>query len=93
MIIGILKLHLYFPEARTLKDKRQVLKGYQERIRRKFNVSVCELALQNSPEEAVVAMAYVNSSRPQVSRVLEEIIKWKGFSRKMEILDYEKEFI
>jgi len=93
MVIGTLRIHLYFPESRSLKEKRQVLKGYQERIRKKFNVSTCELGLQNSWDESIVAVVYVNSSRTQVERVLEEIVKWNGFSRKLEVIDYEKELL
>ena len=41
--IGVLTLELRIEHAHSLKDKRQVVKGLKDRLRRKFNVSVSEI--------------------------------------------------
>ncbi len=93
MIVGTLKLYIYIPESRSLKDKRQVLRSYKEKVRRKFNVSICELDMQDIWEKAILGVAYVNSSRVQVERVLDRVINFGDTLGKFEILKFEKEIL
>ena len=44
MIVGVLSVDVGVLDARSLKDKRRVLKSLKDRVRRKFNVSVSEVA-------------------------------------------------
>jgi len=93
VIIGTLKLHIYLPEAQSLKDKRQVLQSYKEKLRRKFQVSVCELGKQDSWAEAIIGVAYINSSRVQVERVLDNVINFGDMVKKLEVVNFEKEIL
>ena len=43
MTVGILTLEIHLPQARSLKDKRQVLRSLKERLRSRHNVAVSEL--------------------------------------------------
>ena len=43
MIIGVYTLELHLPMARSLKDKRQVVRRLKDRLRSRFNVAVAEL--------------------------------------------------
>ncbi|HKS67421.1 MAG TPA: DUF503 domain-containing protein [Candidatus Acidoferrales bacterium] len=47
MPIGFLALEIHIPGARSLKDKRQVLRSLKDRLRAKFNVAVAELDYQD----------------------------------------------
>lgn len=47
MPIGFLTLEIQIPDARSLKDKRQVLRSLKDRLRANFNVAVAELAYQD----------------------------------------------
>ncbi len=47
MPIGCLTLEIQIPDARSLKDKRQVLRSLKDRLRANFNVAVAELAYQD----------------------------------------------
>ena len=38
MPVGLLTLEIHIPDARSLKDKRQVLRSLKERLRARFNV-------------------------------------------------------
>ena len=40
MIVGSLRVRLLVREARSLKDKRQVVQSVKDRLRDRFNVSV-----------------------------------------------------
>jgi len=46
MPIGLLTLEIHIPDARSLKDKRQVLRSLKDRLRAHFNVAVAELEHQ-----------------------------------------------
>jgi uncharacterized protein len=43
MPIGLLTLEIHVADARSLKDKRQVLRSLKDRLRAHFNVAVAEL--------------------------------------------------
>src|SRR5438552_586523 len=51
MIVGTLKVRLLIREARSLKDKRQVVKSIKDKLHNHFNVSVV-----GSPKEAELTM-------------------------------------
>src|ERR1700677_2349183 len=46
MPIGLLTLEIHIADARSLKDKRQVLRSLKDRLRARFNVAVAELEHQ-----------------------------------------------
>ena len=41
--IGVLQFTLEIPYAGSLKDKRSVIKGLRERLRRNYNISIAEI--------------------------------------------------
>ena len=43
MVIGLLSISVSIPEARSLKDKRTVLRRMTDRIMHRLNVSVAEV--------------------------------------------------
>ena len=47
MPIGLLTLEIHISDARSLKDKRQVLRSLKDRLRAHFNVAVSELDHQD----------------------------------------------
>ena len=44
MTVGIYSFELHLPAARSLKDKRQVLRRLKDRLRARYNVAVAEPA-------------------------------------------------
>jgi len=66
-------MELRIEHAHSLKDKRQVVKGLKDRLRRKFNVSVSEIEDQDLHNSAVVAAATVSSSRPFAEKILRAV--------------------
>ena len=57
--IGVLTLEIVVEHARSLKDKRSVVKSLKDRLRERFNVSVAEIDGMESWQRAVVAVATV----------------------------------
>ena len=44
--VGLLSIELHFPEARSLKDKRMILRSVKDQLR-KLNVALAEIEHQN----------------------------------------------
>lgn len=75
-VIGYLELELYIPQAHSLKEKRGVVKGTVERIKKKFNASVSEVDAQDSWQRAVIGVAVVGTSSKVVDATLESIVRF-----------------
>ena len=74
MVVGVLTLEVFYPYARSLKDKRQHLKGFKDRIRSRHNVSVAEVDFQDKWQRARIGIAAVNSSPGAVEELLRRIL-------------------
>ena len=71
--IGTLTLRIRVRHSRSLKDKRRVVRSLKDRLKRRHNVAVAEVAGQHSRQEAEVAVAAVADSARGVMRVLEAV--------------------
>jgi uncharacterized protein len=61
MIVGISVFELHLHSARSLKDKRRVVKSLVERIHQRFRVSIAETDFQDLHQRAEIALAAVVS--------------------------------
>jgi uncharacterized protein YlxP (DUF503 family) len=91
MIVGSLRVRLLIREARTLKDKRQVVLSIKDRLRNQYNVSVAEVDSQDQRQVAVLGMAMVcNESRP-VRDAFNQIVEALRRHPVAELIDHEME--
>ncbi|UCB56606.1 MAG: DUF503 domain-containing protein [Candidatus Omnitrophota bacterium] len=88
MVIGVLELDLFIPEANSLKTKRQALKGLKDKIRRKFNVSVAETDNLDKWQRQTLAVACINSDRRFLNSVLSKIVDLVETHRSVELLKH-----
>lgn len=93
MVVGILTFEVFFPYARSLKDKRQRLKGFMERVRGRFNVSLAEIDFQDKWQRALIGVAAVNSSRNIVEVLLNRILTEAETTLEGEITGHRIEFV
>lgn len=75
-MIAILTIHLHLPACSSLKEKRGRIKPLIARLRREFNVSVAELGLQDSWQEAVIGCAMVGNEAGYLHSALQSVAKW-----------------
>ena len=69
-VLGLLTLEIHIEHARSLKDKRQVLRSLKDRLRRRCNVAVAELDHAQTWQDAVVGVATVSGTQAQVEKAL-----------------------
>ena len=60
MPIGLLTLEIHISDARSLKDKRQVLRSLKDRLRAHFNVAVSELDHQEVWQRSRVGVVSIS---------------------------------
>ena len=91
MIVGSLRFRLLIREARSLKDKRQVVQSVKERLRQRFNVSVAEVDAQDNRQLAVLGVAMVGNEAGHVRGALQQIVETVRRHPVAELLDHELE--
>lgn len=69
MIVALLSVELHLAGARSLKDKRMVLRSIRDRLK-KFNVAVAEVDHQDLWQRAELGIVTLASSSEAVDRVL-----------------------
>jgi uncharacterized protein YlxP (DUF503 family) len=93
LVIGLLTIELHFPGARSLKDKRQVLRGLVGRIRKRFNVSVAEVEHQDLWQRARLAVVSVNTDHGHLEATLESVAGEAASTRDAELVDQQTEVL
>ena len=91
MIVGTLRVRLLLREARTLKDKRQIVQSVKDRLRQSFNVSIAEIESLDNPRYAVLGMAMVCNEAHPIKKVLNEIVNALKVHPVAEFVDFEME--
>jgi uncharacterized protein YlxP (DUF503 family) len=71
--IGMLRLSLVIPSARSLKDKRQVVSRVRERLRARKNLSVAEVGHLESHSRAILAICLVSNDPRNVRSQLDAL--------------------
>ncbi len=76
MTIGICTFEIHLPGARSLKDKRQVVRSVKDRIRARHNVAVSELEEHADLwQRASIAVVSVASRRDTLERLFETVLR------------------
>ena len=75
MIVGTLRVRLLLRQARSLKDKRQVVLSIKDRLRNSFNVSVAEIEEQDHRQMAVLGLAMVSNETHHLKTELAKVVE------------------
>jgi hypothetical protein len=92
-IIGLVTIELHFPEARSLKAKRMVVKSIKDRLRRRFNVAVAETGYLELWQRAELSAVSVSGTRSVLESELEAIGRELEEHYTGELLDARYELI
>jgi uncharacterized protein YlxP (DUF503 family) len=93
MVIGLLRLALHFPGARSLKDKRQLLRSLETRVRNRFNVSVAEVEHQDLWQRATLAVVCVNTDHAHLEAALQGALAEAERGGEVQVLDAATEIL
>ena len=88
MIVGVMRIQVSVFDARTLKDKRQVIKSLKDRIGNKYNVSIAEVDKQDSVRTSVLGLAMVANEGRFVDSALSGIVDFVRKIPQLSLIDY-----
>ena len=72
-MIAFLTLELHIEAARSLKDKRQVVRSLKDRLRAHFNVAVAELSPSHLWNSATLGVVSVSHSRDYLDGLMKNV--------------------
>lgn len=73
MFLGVIQLRLYIPHARSLKDRRAVLRRAVDRVRARLPVSIAEVGDTSRWQVATLAASVVSSDAAVARDVLDKV--------------------
>jgi uncharacterized protein YlxP (DUF503 family) len=95
MVIGILEIILYLPEAHSLKEKRQIVKSVKDKVRNRFNVAIAETDDLDLWQKARLGVCTLGNDRRQVNGRLDQVANFierlqvaSDIDFQMELMDY-----
>ena len=91
MFVGVLQVELSIPGAFSLKDKRHVLKGLLDRLRRDFAVSAAEVDRQDVWNSAIIGVAFVSNDARHVESHLQKALNFLEKGREAVVADSQIE--
>ena len=89
MVIGLVQAAISIPDARSLKDKRSVLRSLKDRAVARMNVSVAEVGDQDLWQSARIAFVTVAAKRDIVEGRLADIRRYLSADPRYVLLDVE----
>jgi hypothetical protein len=93
MSIGLLTLEIHIPDARSLKDKRQVLRSLKDRLRGRFNVAVAELEHQDLWQRSVVGVVSISSDDKHLEESMRAVAEESERMLGRDLIGQEIEYI
>lgn len=88
-----MEVDLRIEHARSLKDKRQVVKGLLEGSRRRFGVSAAEVGGQDTWQRAMLGFAVVASSARQADEVMDTVEDFVWSHPEVDVLSADRSWL
>jgi uncharacterized protein YlxP (DUF503 family) len=73
MHVGVMRLVLEIPGARSLKDKRQVVRSFKERVKSRLSVSIAEVDHHDKLQLAAFGVAVVSGDAAVCEELLSKV--------------------
>ncbi len=93
MFVGVLRLTFHIPHARSLKEKRSVVRKFQDRVRGKFSVSIAEVDAQDLHQKAIFGVAVISAEAATCDSVLAAVAHVAETQEEAVLTDRETELI
>lgn len=88
-----MRIELHVPAARSLKEKRAVLRPVVEGIRHRFALSVAETGFHDKWQRAEIGVAVVSSTAGHARQMVESVQRWVWSRPDVEVSAFETEWV
>jgi uncharacterized protein YlxP (DUF503 family) len=93
MFVLALEMHIRIVNARSLKDKRQIVKSVLEGARRRFAVAAAEVGAQDAWQRGVLGFAVVAPSASHAEEVIDSVDRYVWSRLDLEIVSAERTWL
>jgi uncharacterized protein YlxP (DUF503 family) len=93
MFVGVLRLSFHLPGARSLKDKRQVVRSFRDRVRARLDVSIAEVEHMDLHQRATFGVAVVSNDASVCDELLASVASMAGNVRDAVLVDRATEIL
>ena len=93
MFVLALEVDLHVAEARSLKDKRSVIKTLVEGARKRYGVAAAEVGYQQQWQRARLGFAVVASSEGHARDVMDEVDRFVWSHPEVQVLATERRWL
>lgn len=92
-VLGILQFTLRIRGARSLKDKRRVVRSLKDRLRNRYNASVAEVDDLDLIGRATMALSMVSNDRVYIETTLGRIVDRLWEHPEAQLVDHSLEIL
>jgi uncharacterized protein YlxP (DUF503 family) len=93
MFVGVLRLVLQIPGARSLKDRRRVVRSFKDRLQSRLRLSVAEVGALEEHQRAIIGVACVSNDAARVDELLASAASMAATLRDAVLLDRATEIL
>jgi uncharacterized protein YlxP (DUF503 family) len=93
MVVGVLTLEISIDGAFSLKEKRMTVNRIRDRVRRRFNVAVAEVADNDLWNCACIGVAAISNQQRHANEMLSKVAAFVAAIRDCEVEDFSIEFL
>ena len=90
MFVGVVRIELHIPAARSLKDKRQVVRSLKDRIREHVRAAVSEVDHQDLWQRTALGVAVVAPDVSQARELLQSVRRIVDQTWAAELTDWQE---
>jgi uncharacterized protein YlxP (DUF503 family) len=91
--ISLLTIELLIPSARSLKDKRSVVRSLKERLRSRFNASVAEVAYHDKWQRSVIAACILGNDRRRLESDMTRVRLLCEETQNLQVADIHQQWL
>ena len=93
MWIGWIEFDLLFGDIHSLKEKRSVLRPVLAEVRKRFDVSIAEVDLQDLHRRSAVGAGLVSADRAHIVDVLDAIENYVAYRPGIDLLSARRRVV
>lgn len=91
MKVFVMKIELRASWVHSLKEKRMVVKSLIQKLKNKFNISVCEADNQDVHKSIIIGICGLSTSSTKIDSIIDNIINYVEECTDAEIVTIETE--
>ncbi len=93
MFVGVLRIKVAIPGARTLKDRRAVVLSLRDKLVHALRASVADISAGEHPQHAALALTLVSASRDRVEELMGVAVATAGRHKDALLTDEAREVL